>query len=142
MTDNKAPPLFDEPDISLTLRMPPGINESHTVSRGKIILTTKARDWRQEAQWQVAVQRQGVTLPYRFACLIVLPDNRKFDIEAGAKALLDACEKGLAVTNDKHCRDFHIVYDETREDDSVLVELRALPDVMPEKRKTRKKSVA
>lgn len=118
--------------------MPPGINESRTVSRGRLITSTKARDWKTEAQWQVNMQRNFVTMPYRFACLIVLPDNRRFDIDAGIKLLLDACQDGQAVTNDRYCRDLRVVYDETREDDSVLVELTALPDLPP----TRKKRVA
>jgi Holliday junction resolvase RusA-like endonuclease len=122
--------------------MPPGINESRAVVRGRIITTAIGRRWKDEAQWQVSLQRLGVTLPYRFACLILLPANRRYDIDAGIKLLLDACQAGGAVTNDKHCRDLHVMFDETRDDDSVLIELTALPDAPPQKRKASKKPVA
>lgn len=130
--------------ITIVLESPPGTNHSKLPVRTKkgvrIIKSQKARDWGDYARPQVAVQRQGTQIEYHFACLIVLPDGGRSDIDAGIKQLLDACQQGGAVASDKDCRSLHVEYDER---EGVLIELRDMQVPMPKTlQKSRAKAIA
>lgn len=131
--------------LVFVLAMPPGVNKlykSQRTKRGSRIMKTEvSRDWAHRAQYDIDMQRAGAKLPYRFRALIVLPETA-FDVDAPVKQLLDACQHGGAITNDKHCRAFSVEIDDTRPPGSVLVELTALPDIPPQPKQVRGKSVA
>lgn len=122
--------------ISLRLDMPPGVNTLYRPIRTKrgarMIKGDAAREWANRASYDVRLQRCGVTLPYRFRALIVLPETA-FDADAPVKQLLDACQAGGAIINDRHNRGFAVEVDETLPPGVVHIELTALPDPPPKK---------
>ncbi len=128
--------------ISIVLATPPGVNRSYAPARfGKgIRKTTVANDWGAYAKWNVAVQRQNAHIPYHFSCLIVLPTSSGLDIDAGLKQLLDCCEKGGAVHNDKDCKSLRVEYDDR---EGVLIKLRDMQVPMPKTlQRSRAKAIA
>lgn len=134
--------LMESEPITIILAVPPGINRSYAPARyGKgLRKTTVATDWTAYAKWNVHVQRQGAHIPYHFACMIVLPSSSGLDIDAGLKQLLDACEHGGAVFNDKDCKRLLIEYDDR---EGVLIELRDMHVPMPKTlQKSRAKAIA
>lgn len=122
--------------IILRLELPPGVNKLYRPIRTKrgarMIKGDAAREWANRAQYDVRLQRCGVTLPYRFRALIVLPESA-FDADAPTKELLDACQHGGAIVNDRYNRGYAVEIDETLPPGVVHIELTALPDLPPQK---------
>jgi Holliday junction resolvase RusA-like endonuclease len=132
--------------ITLFLDRPGGVNRLYRAQRTRtgasIRKSTPARAWAHEAAYSVANQREGVTLPYRFRAHILV-DESGFDVDAPLKELLDACQKGGAIVNDKYCRGVTLDIDETRPPGSVMIELVDTGETMPEKvKRIKKKPVA
>ena len=129
--------------LSLILPRPPGVNNLYmpvrTRTGAKIILTQEARAWADRAAYLVRNQRAGQKIPHYFRVHILIPNNN-FDSDAPIKEIIDACQHGGAVANDKLCRGGTWDFDDTREGDTILVELVALPGEAPEPK--RKKALA
>ena len=103
------------PTLTLTLPMPPGSNHRlmPVTVRGKerLALHPQARAWLEAAEWDVSAQRRGISLENRCAALISLsPSN--MDGDAPIKLLFDACQRGGAVSNDRHIRPYGVIDDE------------------------------
>lgn len=118
------------PDIVLTLDLPPSANKSWrpgTTADGVAAMFKRApyKAWLPATAWSVKVQRRGITLPHRYEILIVLPDTRR-DPDNSIKPLQDACQKGGAIANDKHCRRLVLEVDETRKEQNALIHLWGL----------------
>jgi len=120
----------EPPHIVIVLPLPGSINKQwQPVVRGgkpTLIKRKPAAAWMEAAQWDVLRQRGGDSCPAGFAMRLVVPAART-DLDAQLKAVIDACERGGAVTNDKHLRRLLVERDESREPGTCLIELWALP---------------
>lgn len=92
--------------------------------------------WLVEAAWNVAAQRDGDSIPYRYHLRIVLPETRR-DPDNSIKQISDACQHGGAIANDKFLRRLVLEVDPSREPDKALIELWATDDPVPKQRATR-----
>ena len=110
--------------ISLILTLPPIVNKMWRPVGGKLVKRGPSDDWAKAARWEVVAQRQGSTIGGHFAAVILLPESRA-DIDNRIKALLDACQAGGAISNDKNCRRLLVEIDDTREG-TVLIELQPI----------------
>lgn len=127
--------------LKFDLPMPPGINKRWrpTIVRNpktgkteaRMVRSTVAREWDAYAIQQVKFQRSGQWIPYRFEVWLWLPEAPT-DSDAPIKETIDACQHGGAITDDKHCRAGHWLVDHGRPPRSMLVELKELPDPIPE----------
>jgi len=103
--------MTQQPDISITLPLPPGSNERliPVIRNGRplLVLSAAARAWLTAAQLDVFAQRQG-----RFLTNCVLAEVRfgasGYDADAPIKLLFDALEKGGAVSNDRIIRAYTV----------------------------------
>lgn len=118
--------------LFLTLPIPPVVNKLWapvaTRKGAKMVKRAASEDWAAEAKQTVAIQREGATIPGRFAALIVVPETPA-DIDARIKPILDACQHGGAIANDKHCRSLRVEIDEGLNTGLVQVELTPLSPV-------------
>lgn len=128
--ETDASPTSGEPTLRLLLPMPPGVNNLYMPVRSgkykaKFIKSDAARRWASQARYSVEEQRAGVQLPKRFRVSIFIAESN-FDSDAPIKELLDACQHGGAITNDKHCRGGTWDVDDTLAPGCVVVELFAI----------------
>ncbi len=111
--------------ISLILPLPPTTNKIwkpvRTAGGARMAKTTTYADWSAMAAREVKNQRAGLAISAAFRVAILMPEGR-FDGDNLIKPLLDACQAGGAITNDKHCRGGSWDLDDTREG-TALVEL-------------------
>lgn len=116
--------------LALTLPIPPVVNKLwvpvRTSTGARMVKRAASEAWAAEAKWTVASQRAGACIADRFAALIVVPETPA-DIDARIKPILDACQHGGAIANDKHCRSLRVEIDEGMESGIVRVELTPLP---------------
>lgn len=119
--------------IELHLTLPPSVNKVwlpvRTTAGAKMVKRQVAERWAAEAKQMVVSQREGAKIAGRFRLLIELPDTLA-DIDNRIKALLDACQAGGAISNDRHCRGLQVEIDESREHTARLV----LTPIPPERR--------
>lgn len=128
-------------DITLRLPLPPSANKSWRpgiTSAGVAAMFKRApyKAWLAEAAWNVAAQRAGDCIPYRYHVRIVLPETR-IDPDNAVKPLQDSCQRGGAITNDKFLRRLVLEVDPSREPDTALIELWATDDPVPKRRPVR-----
>ena len=91
-------------------------------------LTTRARDWKEAAQWEVRSQwkqgvltgRIGVTLHVFFA------DQRKRDLDNTAKPALDSLT-GIVFEDDSQVMDLHMLKDVDRDKPRMEIWIKKLP---------------
>lgn len=119
--------------IELHLTLPPSVNKMwrpvRTPAGAKLVKTKAAEQWAAEAKQMVRAQCGGARIPGQFRVLIEFPDSLA-DIDNRIKALLDACQHGGAVGNDRDCRGLQAEIDESREHTARLV----LTPIPPERR--------
>jgi len=105
-------------DITLILPLPPSINKAwvpiRTRTGAKIIKRANSKKWADAARWEVSIQREQQQIAVPFEAIIELPKMRG-DIDNRIKQLLDACQKGGAITNDKLCQRLVVEHDVDRE---------------------------
>lgn len=125
--------------ITLVLDLPPPANKRlvpvRTRTGATLVRRTKTADWITAARWTVMNQCGGRCIPYRFAALIVLPETEA-DIDSRIKDILDACQAGGAVANDKGCRSLRVEIDPGRVG-TALVELTPTTEIPPPARARR-----
>jgi len=113
--------------IKLFLPLPPSVNKVwqpvSTRKGARMIKRAASRDWANAARWEVLAQRLGQQIDQPFEAIIVLPKFRG-DVDNRVKQILDACQAGGAVTNDKYCHRLVIERDDTREGN---VEINLIP---------------
>jgi len=101
-----------EPDITITLPMPPSANKRLIPALGKdgipTLLRSKAtREWMRSAALDVMAQRRGRVIVHRTEAVVSLaPSN--FDADAPIKSVFDALERGGAVGNDRLIRPYTV----------------------------------
>jgi Holliday junction resolvase RusA-like endonuclease len=108
----------NDSDITLILPLPPSINKGwvpvRTSTGAKLIKRANSKAWANAARWEVSIQREQRQIAAPFEAIIELPKMRG-DIDNRVKQLLDACQKGGAVTNDKLCQRLVVEHDVDRE---------------------------
>jgi Holliday junction resolvase RusA-like endonuclease len=103
--------------ISIILPIPPTTN--------KMVKRTDYKNWSAEAKREVTAQREGGMIAGPFRIAILMPEGL-YDADNLIKPLLDACQAGGAIVNDKLCRGGSWDIDDTRQG-TVLIELTLIP---------------
>lgn len=118
--------------ITLVLPLPPTTNKLwvpvRTAGGAKMVKRKSYADWSAMAKREVAQQRGSATMAEPCSIAILLPDDGPWDLDNLVKPLLDACQAGGAITNDKLCRRLWVDCDDTRIG-SALVEISPLPPI-------------
>lgn len=118
--------------ITLVLPLPPTTNKLwvpvRTAGGAKMVKRKAYADWSAMAQREVAQQRAGASFDAPFHAAILLPDDGPWDLDNLVKPLLDACQAGGAIKNDKLCRRLWVDCDDTRTG-TALIELSPLPPI-------------
>jgi Holliday junction resolvase RusA-like endonuclease len=122
-----------EPDITLTLPVPPSTNRMWRHSQGRHFKSPEYCAWITEAGYKAALGAAGDKIPGAYALAMTLPPTR-LDPDNTIKPCNDLLQHMGIVTNDRLMRWLALTIDEGRAD--ILVRLWALP--MPAKRKPRR----
>lgn len=116
--------------ITLVLPLPPTTNRLwvpvRTPAGAKMVKRKSYADWSAMAAREVAAQRAGAEIAAPFSAAILLPDDGAFDLDNMVKPLMDACQAGGAIANDKMMRRLVVDADDTRAG-TALIELSPLP---------------
>lgn len=127
--------------LEIFLPLPPTGNKLwvpvRTRTGAKMVKRTASQEWADVAKRLVASQ-VAVPLPDYFSALIVLPETRA-DIDGRIKPILDACQAGGAIVNDRFCRSLRVEIDESREHTALIV-LTPIPP--PQRQPARSKGTA
>jgi Holliday junction resolvase RusA-like endonuclease len=104
--------------ITLILPLPPSINKAwvpiRTRTGAKLIKRAASKTWADAARWEVSIQRAQRQIAAPFEAIIELPKMRG-DVDNRVKQLLDACQAGGAITNDRLCQRLVVEHDVDRE---------------------------
>jgi Holliday junction resolvase RusA-like endonuclease len=127
--------------IEIVLPLPPTGNKLwapvRTRAGAKMVKRAASSDWAAEAK-RLVRNAAPAPLPDYFHALIVLPETRA-DIDGRIKPILDACQAGGAIVNDRFCRSLHVEIDESREHTALIV-LTPIPP--PQRQPARTKGIA
>jgi Holliday junction resolvase RusA-like endonuclease len=108
--------------ITISLPMPPSVNELYLVRPRRRIKSPKYRSWLRSAAWQIKAQRlRPIDGPWRIA--VVLPRGMKGDCDNRLKGLLDALVLSGIVEDDRRCVGINV--EKTGETPEAVVILRA-----------------
>lgn len=117
------------PVFSFVLPLPPSTNKLwapvRTTRGAKMVKRGAYADWCALAKREVQAQRGTAAITGDFRVAILLPEGRH-DGDNFIKPLLDACQAGGAISNDRHCRGGSWDLDDTREG-TALVEIYPIP---------------
>lgn len=94
----------------IQLPYPPTINTYYTIARGRKILSSKGRRWKNQAQCYLYEQNaaKGGEGPYAICISVRPPDKRKRDIDNLLKPLLDSLVEYGAISDDSEVVDLRI----------------------------------
>lgn len=94
--------------IVLTTKPVP-VNQKYSVIRGRMRLSKKYRDTKEAMQWEVRsqVNFEPITDPVTLNILFYYGDNRKRDIDAYIKVLLDSMSK-IVYEDDDQIEEMHV----------------------------------
>lgn len=110
-------------EITIILPLPPSINKAwvpiRTRTGARLIKRAPSRAWANAARLEVSIQRQRRQIAVVFEAIIELPKMRG-DVDNRIKQLLDACQAGGAITNDKLCHRLVVERDADREGNAYL----------------------
>jgi Holliday junction resolvase RusA-like endonuclease len=110
--------VVSDDDIALILPLPPSINKAwvpvRTRTGAKLIKRANSKAWANAARWEVSIQRAHKQIAAPFEAIIELPKMRG-DVDNRVKQLLDACQAGGAITNDRLCQRLVVEHDVDRE---------------------------
>ena len=110
--------MVSDDDIALILPLPPSINKAwvpvRTRTGAKLIKRANSKAWANAARWEVSIQREHKQIAAPFEAIIELPKMRG-DVDNRVKQLLDACQAGGAITNDRLCQRLVVEHDVDRE---------------------------
>lgn len=121
-----------EPDITLTLPVPPSTNRLWRTGNGRTYKSPEYCAWLTEAGYKAALGAAGDKIDGAYAVALSIPKNRR-DLGNHEKALSDLLQHVGIIKDDSHAEDIRITRDRSRED--VLVRLWALPTPKKPKRK-------
>ncbi|WP_135470532.1 RusA family crossover junction endodeoxyribonuclease [Crenalkalicoccus roseus] len=115
--------------LLLELTLPPSVNRLwapiRTATGARLVKRAAYRQWSAAAAREVLAQRAGVRILGAFGVTIRLPESRG-DGDNLIKALLDACQAGGAILDDRHCRRWLVERDPSRRD-TALIEITPIP---------------
>lgn len=120
------------PPVALTFALPiaPCVNDLwmpiRTRRSAKLVKRGPAADWQASAITSIRIARAGVAIAGPFAALIEVPETPA-DLDACIKPLLDACQHGGAIRNDKFCRSLRVEIDPTMPAAICRIHLTELP---------------
>lgn len=100
------------------------VNSKYGVMNGRMLLTKKYRDTKEAMKWEIISQWKGEPL-YETVTLNILQyfgDNRKRDIDAYLKILLDSME-GIVYTNDTLINEMHVYKEVDKENPRIEVQI-------------------
>jgi len=119
---------MDDDPLILFLPLPPSVNKVwmpvRTRAGAAIIKRAASRDWAAQAKREVHAQRQGRKISTPFQAIVELPKCRG-DIDNRIKQILDACQAGGAITNDKLCQRLIVERNADREG-NVIIDLQPI----------------
>lgn len=121
-----------EPDITLTLPVPPSANRMWRVGNGRTYKSAAYLTWQTHAGYVAALGAAGDRIEGAYALGLTLPKTR-MDPDNLIKPINDLMQQVRIVANDRHMRRLSLDLDEARTD--ILVRLWALPT--PEKKRKR-----
>jgi crossover junction endodeoxyribonuclease RusA len=91
--------------LRLTMPFPPQANHIFTVARGRKIMASKYRLWRDLAASELLLSKPGkVHGPFAITIRLDRPDRRKRDIDNLAKGLLDSLTLAGVIEDDSLCQ--------------------------------------
>jgi crossover junction endodeoxyribonuclease RusA len=92
------------PAVYVSLGWPPTGNHCYTVARGRKILATQGRRYRDAAIVRIREQSAGKRVDGRLKVMILVnpPDRRARDLDNLIKLPLDCLQKAGVITNDAH----------------------------------------
>jgi crossover junction endodeoxyribonuclease RusA len=97
--------------FKMHLPYPPSINHYYVRSSKKcVILSAKAREYKELVAWNVCLAKKGVTIEIPIVAWIELypPDGRKRDTDNPQKAVFDSLEYANVIANDKLIVEHHV----------------------------------
>ena len=110
--------------LEIFLTLPPTTNKIwkpvRTRTSAKLVKREPYADWSAMAAREVTAQRNGATISGPFRASLLLPEGRH-DGDNLIKPLLDACQHGGAIANDRHCVGGTWDMDDTREGVALIV---------------------
>jgi Holliday junction resolvase RusA-like endonuclease len=110
--------------LSLILPMPPSMNRIwapvRTRGGARIVKRAEYAAWKKNAAREVDAQRNGRKITTPFRAHIILPRSGR-DSDNSTKPLLDACQAGRAIANDKLCEGGSWDFDDTREGTALVI---------------------
>lgn len=126
---------MSEPDISLTLPLPPSANrlKNRNAKTGIHYRTKPYETWLRAVQWTASIQRAGDRIPKHYAIRVVVPASR-MDLGNYEKPTQDGLTEAGVIRDDRYCRRIVVERDDTRPRDTMLVELWALGEPLKPKR--------
>jgi Holliday junction resolvase RusA-like endonuclease len=126
--------------LTFSLPIPPVVNKLWAPVRTKrgarFVKRAHAADWCIEAATSVRLIRGTDRLHGPFAAVIEFPETRA-DIDARIKPLLDACQDGGAITNDRDCRRLVVEIDPTMPAEICRIHITQLPPIVRAPRRTK-----
>lgn len=128
--------------IEVVLPLPPTTNKIwapvRTRGGAKMVKREAYADWSAMAAREVQAQRNGASINGPFRASLLLPEGRH-DGDNLIKPLLDACQHGGAISNDRHCIGGTWDMDDTREGVALVV---LIPIPPTQRQPARKKGTA
>ncbi len=131
--------MTEPPPLSIVLSLPPSTNRIWRQMRGRMVKSDEYRKWKDAAALSIAQQLGGDGPMLHFAALIIMPPTRR-DPDNSIKPLLDACQAGGAIEDDKHLRRLVLTVDDARDPETALIQLSRAeaPAPKPKAKRTRK----
>ena len=121
-----------EPDITLSLPVPPSANRIWRAANGRVYKSPDYCAWLTAAGYAAALQAHGDRIPGAYEVRVALPKTRG-DLDNYAKPIGDLLQHQGLVRNDRLAERIVLERDRTRS--NVLIQLWALPT--PEKKRKR-----
>lgn len=114
--------------IVLRMPWPPTGNHAYTVVRGRKILSTEGRAYRDLAVALAMAQRAGRSIKGRIAVHIVahLPDRRRRDLDNLLKLPLDCATKAGAIDDDSYIDDLRITRGDVSSDPVLVMTIQEI----------------
>jgi len=124
--------------MEFILTVPPSTNRIwapvRTRTGARLVKRSTYADWSAQAAREIGTQRAGQCLLGAFRVAILLPEGR-YDGDNIIKPLIDACQAGGAIANDRYCVGGTWDLDDTRQG-TVLVHLTPIPPLARAQRNT------
>ena len=108
------------------LTIPPSANSQWRIANNRIFKTRLAKDWQEEAAWELKISAKGEKTPFdkiRVTMDVFFPDNRKRDLDNLLKLTGDAIQESGVVRNDADIWEWNVKKKLDREKPRMEVEI-------------------